>query len=84
MISEIKTRSGTRSVNVDKYKARSTHFHEEGALEEPSLDIFRVTILPFVQAPNPVVVRCTMSVKAVADFGPNANEKNGKSIEQPG
>ena len=66
---------------MDKHEARTTHFHKESALEKSCLEVFGVAILPFIQTSYPVVVRRTVSIEAVADFGPNANKKNGKSVE---
>ena len=54
---------------------QTPYLHKEGALQKAFLDVFRVALLTFVQAPQPVIIGCTISVKTVTDFEPNAMRK---------
>ena len=58
-----------------RIEAKCPYPYKEGALEEPFLNVLWVAIFSFVQAPQPVVIRCAISVSLVTDFGPNAGEK---------
>jgi len=52
--------------------AGKTYPYKEFALEKPLLKVFWVTFSPFIQAPNPVVLRRTVAVNLVTDLRTNA------------
>ena len=65
------------SNRTGEHEGKYPYLHKEGALEEPLLNILWIACLPFIQAPQPVVTRCVVSISKITDFGLNADEKSG-------
>lgn len=40
--------NGIQSADRNKHEAGTAHFHKEGTLKKPCLDVFGVAILPFI------------------------------------